>query len=63
VKQIFGVLAVLSLLACTAVPFAYFRGRVTVEEYKTFLFLASIAWFVFATLWSTNHSGAPGDRL
>ena len=59
-KALYGVLAAGSLLVCTAIPFAYFWRRVTVEEYKAVLFIASIAWFVFATLWS--RQGEPAKR-
>ena len=40
-KIIFGVLSAVSLLVCAAVAFVYFRGTITMSEYKTILFVAS----------------------
>lgn len=60
-KAVYAILAAVSLLACTAVPFAYFWQSVTMEEYKTILFVASIGWFVFATLWMREQSN-PAKR-
>jgi hypothetical protein len=54
-KALYGTLAAVSLVACTAIPFVYFWSGVTMEEYKTILFLASICWFVFAALWSRQR--------
>jgi len=43
-------LALVSLLACLAIPLLYFWGQVTLAAYKNLLSGASLAWFVFATL-------------
>jgi hypothetical protein len=55
-KIVLGVLSAISLLVCTAVAFVYFRGSITMPEYKTILFIASIVYFVFATLWATRRA-------
>jgi len=57
-KIIFGVLAAVSLLVCTAVAFVYFRGTITMPEYKTILLVASLFYFVSATLWATRRKPA-----
>ena len=61
-KIIFGVLSALSLLVCTAVAFVYFRGTITMSEYKTILFIASLFYFVFATLWATRRNPAHSSK-
>lgn len=57
-KIVFGVLAAISLIVCTAVAFVYFQGSISMPEYKTILFVASIFYFVFATLWATRRNPA-----
>jgi hypothetical protein len=42
-------LAWLSLIACLAIPYLFFRGWLEMPVYRTWLALASLAWFVFAT--------------
>jgi hypothetical protein len=54
-KLLFGLLAGVSLLVCTLVAFCYFWGAITMPQYKMILFIASIAYFVFATLWATRR--------
>jgi exosortase/archaeosortase len=44
------VLAAISLLACLAMAYLFFTGAVSEASYKTVFALASLAWFVFATL-------------
>ena len=56
-KMIFGLLAGASLVTCTLVAFYYFWGSLTMSQYKTILFVASILYFVFATLWATRAGG------
>jgi len=42
------VLALVSLLACLAIPVLYFRGQIGLPASKTLLAVSSLAWFVFA---------------
>lgn len=51
-KTLYLVLSAASLAICLAVPFLYFWGRLSLADYKTVLAVASLAWFVFATLWA-----------
>jgi hypothetical protein len=55
-RVLHGVLAAASLTWCIVAPFLYFLGRITMDAYKTQLFLASIAWFVLATVWAATRS-------
>jgi hypothetical protein len=53
-KAFLAVASATSLITCTVVAFLYFYGSLTMGEYKLVLFIASIAYFVFATLWATR---------
>jgi hypothetical protein len=55
-KGIYALFAAIALLICLAVPFALFWGHITNSEYKMYLLLASLAWFVFATLYATKNT-------
>ena len=48
-------LSVVLLLACTATPFLFWQGRMSMEEYKTALALLSLAYFVVATVYATRR--------
>jgi hypothetical protein len=52
-KIIFLSLSLMSLLVCLISPFLYFFGRIEERNYKWIFLLASVGWFVFATLWSS----------
>ena len=58
-RTVLAILSGASLLACLIAPFLYLRGQVSVEGYKQFLLVASVGWFVFATLWA-SYSGRRG---
>jgi hypothetical protein len=51
-RRLFAVPALLSLTLCLAVPVLHFLGRLTVAQFRLYLLLASLGWFVFAPLWS-----------
>jgi O-antigen ligase len=55
-KLLLGLLATVSLVACALVAFYYFWGSITMQQYKTILFAASILYFLFATLWATRSN-------
>ncbi len=50
-RWIYGALAVLSLAACVAAPLLYLRQEVSEAAYKNVLAAASVAWFLFGSLW------------
>jgi len=53
-RILFGILAFISLVLCLAFPILRFLGRIEADRYKSGFLFASIAWFVFATLWATR---------
>lgn len=54
-KALLAVLAGAALVWCLAAPLLYFRGTITMDAYKMHLLAASLAWFVFATLWTVRR--------
>ena len=54
VRPIYALLALLSLFICLLLPVLRFLGRLTAERFKFGLLFASIAWFVFASLWAAT---------
>ena len=53
-RPLFAVLALLSLALCLAFPVLRFLGRISVEGFRSGLLAASVAWFVFASLWAVK---------
>ena len=51
-KTWLGVAAILCLAACLSAPVLYFLGVFSEPRFKLVLVIASVGWFVFATLWS-----------
>ena len=51
-RRVFAVLSIVSLALCLAFPILRFLGRISVEGFRSGLLIASVAWFVFAPLWS-----------
>ena len=49
-KMVLSSLAGISLLCCLASPLLFFWGMVSEKDYKGIFLLASIFWFLFATL-------------
>lgn len=56
-RDLAGVLALLSLVGCLAAPMLYFLGRLSEERYKAGFLAASVAWFVFAIARSALGQG------
>jgi hypothetical protein len=54
-RVLFGVLSILSLILCLATSIIYFLGKISEESYRLIFLLASIGWFVLATLWATKR--------
>lgn len=50
-----GALSLLSLACSLASAALYFLGKVSASSYKTIFLWASVAWFVFATLWASKR--------
>ena len=55
VKIGLGMLSLVSLAACLAAAVLYFYGRLSTQSFRFVFLLASIAWFVFATLWAKSR--------
>ena len=60
-RLVSGALALVSLGICLALPVLSFMGRIAERTYKTGFLLASIAWFLLATAWSTARKRRPGN--
>ena len=55
IKALLAVVSLASLAVCIASPFLYFWAAMSAPAYKETLATASVAWFVFATLWATRR--------
>jgi len=53
-RKIYGLLSLVSLALCLIFSIAHFLGAIQASRFKLGFLLASIAWFVFATLWVTR---------
>lgn len=51
-KAIAALISVLSLAVCIGAAIWWFLGRTSEDTYKVLFLVASIAYFVFATLWA-----------
>lgn len=49
------VISLLSLAGCLAAPVLHFLGRLSTKNHKLIFLAASVAWFVFATLWTRRR--------
>jgi hypothetical protein len=58
-RRWFGLGAILSLVVCLGAPVLYFLGAVSQSQYKLILALASVGWFILATLWAGAGKKAP----
>ncbi|MGD2294776.1 MAG: hypothetical protein PVF22_02955 [Candidatus Aminicenantes bacterium] len=54
-KTVSGVLSVLSLLTCLAVSVLSLLGKISGQGFRTVFLLASLGWFVFASLWNLSR--------
>lgn len=54
----YAFVSLLSLAVCLLAPLLFFLGKFTEENYKLVFLIASIAWFIFATLWSRKKKRA-----
>ncbi len=50
-RALLAAVSALNLAVCLAAPFLYLGRRIDESAYKTVLLAASVAWFVFATMW------------
>jgi hypothetical protein len=57
-NMIFAFVSLLSLAVCLFAPVLFFLGKMTEENYKLVFLIASIAWFIFATLWARKKKRA-----
>jgi hypothetical protein len=51
-KIVLGSISLLSLAVCLASAVLHFLGKLSAPDFKLAFLLASIGWFVFATLWA-----------
>ncbi len=51
-RIISGIFSLVSLALCLAFSVVHFLGRIDADRFKSGFLLASIAWFIFATLWA-----------
>ena len=51
-KIVLGSLSLLSLGLCLASAVLHFLGKFSGPDFKLLFLLASLGWFVFATLWA-----------
>jgi hypothetical protein len=41
-----------SLALCLIFPIVHFMGKIKADRFKSGFLFASLAWFIFATLWA-----------
>jgi hypothetical protein len=51
----YALVSLLSLAVCLLAPVLFFLGKFTEENYKLVFLIASLAWFIFATLWARER--------
>ncbi|MDH7511735.1 MAG: hypothetical protein QHH14_02170 [Clostridiales bacterium] len=54
-KLLWGFFSLANLAVCLLSAVGYFLGKLQASEYKLAFLVASLGWFVFATLWA-KHS-------
>jgi len=54
-KIAWGILSLASLAACLIPAILHFSARISAPDYKLIFLLASISWFVFASLWAKGR--------
>lgn len=54
-RLLFSFLALGSLAVCLLSALGYFLGKLLASEYKLIFFIASLTWFIFATLWARRR--------
>lgn len=55
-----GLIALLSLAACLAAPVMHFQGTLDAGGYQRIFLVASLGWFVFATIWASRRGKTQG---
>lgn len=53
-----AVLSLLSLGSCLASSILCFLGKFSARSYKLVFLIASLAWFILATLWARERKSA-----
>ncbi len=57
-KIVLAVLSLVSLCVCLLSAVFHFLGNVSEKNYQVLFIIASIGWFVFATLWARKTKKA-----
>jgi len=62
IKPLVILASLASLATCIVAPVMFFLDTLSVAAFKTTFLVASILWFIFATLWSeqSKTETAPG---
>ncbi len=60
-KKFFTVTAALSLAACLAAPVLRFMGLIPESEFRLAFLLASLAWFIAATMRVSWKNASPPE--
>ena len=55
-RTVLLILALLSLAVCLAIGLLVFYGTIDSSTYRTYLAVASLAWFGFATMYATRKA-------
>jgi hypothetical protein len=58
-RALYAFLSFVSLAFCLVFPVRHFLGGFSAERYKTGLIFASLAWFIFASLWASTPKDKP----
>jgi len=58
-KFLWGFLSLASLAICLLSALWYFLGKIQVFSYKLVFLVASLSWFIFATLWAKHRKKTP----
>ena len=53
IRRLAGIAAWMSFAVCLAAPVLYFAGKTNEGGYKLIFSLASVGWFILATMWMT----------
>ena len=61
-KWISGILSLLSLTACLIFPILLFLQKLAGQEFKTWFLMASLGWFLFASIFLIKKNRRSPNR-
>ena len=56
-KKVLEVISYLSLVLIVAAPISYYMDKITLEQNKLWMLLATIVWFATASFWIGTKKG------